>query len=154
MLIAYDELEREMNDLKNNIGRRINPNDTEAMRAWRERMRSTRVKTFEDIEHRASQLAEVAQRIRNRTYAGAHVTEIAPIAEASANNYDARPGHVVTDVQVGSTGRRVSNEASKAEPENKRKEELKTKNTVKGKKEKKEADEEKPKRKKVRVRVE
>jgi len=37
MLMAYDELEREMNDLKYNIGRRINPNDTEAMRAWREK---------------------------------------------------------------------------------------------------------------------
>jgi len=67
MLLAYDELEMKMNDLKNKIGRRINPNDTEAMRAWRERMRSTRERTFEDIEPRASQLAEVAQRIRDRT---------------------------------------------------------------------------------------
>jgi len=30
MIMAYEELEREMNDLKNNIGRRINPNDTAA----------------------------------------------------------------------------------------------------------------------------
>jgi len=32
MLLTYDELEREMNELKDNIGRRINPNDSEAMR--------------------------------------------------------------------------------------------------------------------------
>jgi len=70
MLMAYDELERDMNEIKNNIGRRINPNDTEAMRAWRERMRSTKERTLEDIEERASQLAEAAQRISDRTYAG------------------------------------------------------------------------------------
>jgi len=52
--MAYDELEREMNDLKNNIRRRINPNDTDATRAWRERMRSTKKKTLDDIEERAS----------------------------------------------------------------------------------------------------
>jgi len=55
MLNAYDELEREMNELKNNIGRRINPNDVDAMRAWRERIRSTKKKTLEAIEERASQ---------------------------------------------------------------------------------------------------
>jgi len=140
MLLAYDALEREMNDLKNNIGRRINPNDTEAMLAWREFMRSTRERIFEDIEQRASQLAEAAQRIRDKTYAGARVIEIAPIAEVSANNYDARPSRVETDVQVRSTGRRLSNQTSKAEPENERKEELKTEKTVKVEKVKKKAD--------------
>jgi len=147
MLMAYDDLEREMNDLKNNIRRRINPNDTEAMRAWRERMRSTRERTFEDIERRASQLAEAAQQGRDRTYAGARVIEIAPIAGASADNYDARLSRVETEAQVGSTGRRLSNETSKAEPQNEIKEEVKTEKTVKVKKEKKAADEEKPKRK-------
>jgi len=146
--MAYDELKREMNDLKNNIGRRINPHDTEAMRAWRERMRSTKERTFEDLEQRASQLAEVKQIIRDRTYAGARVIEIAPIAEASANNYDERPSRIETDVQVGCTGGRLSNETSKAKPENERKEELKIEKTVEVKKEKKEANEEKPKRKK------
>jgi len=81
MLNAYDELEKEMNELKNNTGRKINPNDTDAMRAWRERMRSTRERTLEDMEERASKLAEAAQRIRDRTYAVARVIEIAPIAE-------------------------------------------------------------------------
>jgi len=72
--MAYDELERKMNKLKNNIGRRINPNDSEAMRVWRERTRSTKERTLEDIEERPSQLAVEAQRIKDRTYAGAQVT--------------------------------------------------------------------------------
>jgi len=78
-----------MNELKNNIGRRINPNDVDAMRAWRERTRNTKERTLEDIEERASQLSEAAIRIRDRTYAGARVIEIAPIAEISTNDYDA-----------------------------------------------------------------
>jgi len=88
MINVYDELERDMNELKNNIGRRINPDDVEAMHAWRKRMRSTKKKIFEDIEEKASQPAEAAQRIRDRTYAGGRVIEIAPIAEVSANNLD------------------------------------------------------------------
>jgi len=86
MFIAYDELEKEMNELKNNIGRRINPNDADAMRAWRERIRSVKKTTLEDIEERASQLAEAALRIRDRTYAGARVIKIAPITEISATD--------------------------------------------------------------------
>jgi len=58
------------------------------MRAWRERMRSTKEKTLEDLEERASQFAEAAQRIRDRAYAGARVIEITPIAEVSVNNYN------------------------------------------------------------------
>jgi len=52
-------------------------------------MRSTKKGTLGDIEERASQLAEAAQRFRDRTYAGARVLEIAQIAEVSANNLDA-----------------------------------------------------------------
>jgi len=37
--IAYDELEREMNELRNNPGRRVNPSDTEVMNARRERVK-------------------------------------------------------------------------------------------------------------------
>jgi len=66
MINVYDELERDMNELKNNIGRKIYPNDVEAILAWREIMRSTRERTLEDIEERASQLAEAAQKIRDR----------------------------------------------------------------------------------------
>jgi len=79
MLIAFDELEKDMSELKNNIGRKMNPSDSDAMRAWRERMRNTKERTLEDLEEKASQLAEAAQRIRERTYAGARVIEIAPI---------------------------------------------------------------------------
>jgi len=147
MIVAYDKLEREMNDLKHNIGRRVNPSDTEAMRAWRERMRSTKERTLEDIEQRASQLEEVAKRIRDRTYEGARVINIAPIAETSANNYDAGLGRVETEVQADSTDRRISNETRKPEPEKKIKEEVKTKKAVKVKKVKKETAEGKPKRK-------
>jgi len=118
MLTAYDELEREMNKLKNNIGRRINPNDHEAMRAWRERIRSTKERTLEDLEERASQLAESVQRIRNRTYAGARVIEIAPIAKINANNYDAQLKGLETHTQIVSTGKKTNAETSHAEPVN------------------------------------
>jgi len=103
MLMAYDELEREMNEIKNNIGKRIDPNDIDEMRAWRERMRSTKERTSEDTEERASQLAETAQRIRDKTYAGARVIEIAPIAEVSTNNPDALANHADRSARLGTT---------------------------------------------------
>jgi len=121
MLMAYDELERDMNELKNNIGRRINPNDTEAMRAWRECMRSTKERTLEDIEERASQLAEAALIIRDRTYAGTRVIEIVPIAEVSVNNYDARVNRGEGSAQAGSSCKIPSAETRQVEPENERK---------------------------------
>jgi len=109
-------------------------------------MRSTRERTIEDIEQRASLLAEAVQRTRERTYAGARVIEIAPIAEPSANNYDSRPSRVETNILVGSTSKNLSNGTTKAEPDNEKKEELKTEKTVKVKKEKNDADGGKPKR--------
>jgi len=42
MLIAYGELEREMNELRNYLGRKTNPSDTEALSSWRERVEITR----------------------------------------------------------------------------------------------------------------
>jgi len=146
MLNAYDELERDMNELKNNIGRKINPNDTDAMRPWRERMRSTRERTLEDMEERASQLVEAAQRIRDRTYAGARVIEIVPIAEVSATKYNAELKGLSANPQTGSICKRLSAASNQPEPENERKEKIKVEKIVKVKKERKEAedDDEKP----------
>jgi len=36
MLMAYEELEREMSKLRNSIGKRTNPSDLEALSGWRE----------------------------------------------------------------------------------------------------------------------
>jgi len=135
MLVAYDELEREMNELKNNIGKRINPNDTGAMSAWRERIRSTEERTMEDIEKRASQLAEAAPRIRDRTYAGARVIEITPVEEASANNYDARSKRADASARAGSNSKKSSAETSQVKLESERKEKIKPEKIVKIKKE-------------------
>jgi len=90
------------------------------MHAWHERMRSTIEKTLEDIEERASQLAEVAQRLRDRTYAGARVIEIAPIAEVSANNYDAQLRVLEANADTGNACKRAA-ETIPAEPANERK---------------------------------
>jgi len=35
MVMAYDELERNMNELKNNIGTKVNPSDSDARRVTR-----------------------------------------------------------------------------------------------------------------------
>jgi len=64
-------------------------------------MRSTKERTLEGMEKRASQLAEAVQRIRHRTYAGARVIEIAPIAEVNANNYDAKLKGLEANPQQG-----------------------------------------------------
>jgi len=169
MLVAYDELERDMNELKNNIGRRINPNDREAMSVWRERMRTTKERTLEDIELRASQLAEAAQRIRDRAFTGVRVIEIAPIAEGSVNNYDARPMRPEAIAQAGSANnydapplrpeataqagnavKKLSDETTKVEARSEGPEELKTGKIVKVKKENKKADEQKPSRRETK----
>jgi len=71
MIRAYDELEREMRELKNNIGKKVESSNTEAINAWRSRMRDAREKTLGDIEERALQLAMATERIRKRTYADA-----------------------------------------------------------------------------------
>jgi len=52
-----------MHELKNNIGKRIDPSDTDAVNTKRERFRDARERMSKDIEERASQLAEVAEKI-------------------------------------------------------------------------------------------
>jgi len=103
-------------------------------------MKSTNERTLEDIEERASQLAEAAQRIRDRTYAGARVIEIAPIAEVIANNPNAWINPADRSAQTGTTGIKPSAELSQVEPENERKEKMKADKTVKVKKESRGAD--------------
>jgi len=85
MIRAYDELKREMRELKNNIVKRIESGDTETINAWRTRVKDARERTSGDIEGRAVQLAMAAERIRERTYASAHIIEIAPIRNHNAN---------------------------------------------------------------------
>jgi len=101
MRVAYDDLEREINELRNSVVRRANPSDAEVMNAWRERVEiaraeNARAEAFGDLEERAMRLAELAGRVRERRYAGARVIEIAPIRDAAANGS-------ATDVQGGRT---------------------------------------------------
>jgi len=96
MRVAYDKLEREMNELRNIAGRRVNPSDTKVMSAWRERVDIARAEAFGDLEERAMRLAESAGRVQEKRYAGARVIEVAPIREVTANVN-------ATDVQGGST---------------------------------------------------
>jgi len=143
MINVYNEIERDMNELKNNIGRRINPNDVEAMRIWRERMKSTKKKTLEDIEEKASQLAEAAQRIRDKTYAGARVIEIAPIAEVSANSLDMSANRADRSAVLGFTCIKLTAESStQVEPGREGKKKKKANKTVKVKKERRGDDDE------------
>jgi len=85
MRIAYDELEREMNELRNSAGKRVNPSDTEVLNVWKERVDIARAEAFGDLEERAMRLAEAAGRVRERRYAGARLIEVAPIREVTAN---------------------------------------------------------------------
>jgi len=104
------------------------------MRAWRERIRSTKERTLEDIEERASQLAEAAQRIRDRTCAGARVIDIAPIAEVGANNYDTQLRVLEANADTMNACKRAA-ETIPAEPAIERKEKIETEKTVKAKNE-------------------
>jgi len=92
--MAYDELECEINELRNSTGRRVSPSDTEVMNAWRERVEIARAKVIGDLEKRAIKLAKSARRVRERRYAGARVIEVAPIRDVAANLN-------ATDVQGG-----------------------------------------------------
>jgi len=124
MIRAYDELEREMRERKNNIGKRIKSGDTEAINAWRPRVRDVRERTSGDIEERAIQLAMAAERIRERTYASERVIEITPIRDTSADKPSAEGERVEALAQRSSIGnkqegemRRVKIEGVKTEPE-------------------------------------
>jgi len=68
-----------MNELRNNIGRRTNTSDMEALSAWRERVETSRAEAYGDIESRAAILADAAVRVREKQYGGAHVIEVVPI---------------------------------------------------------------------------
>jgi len=96
--MAYDELEREMNELRNNMGRRVNPSDTEVMNAWKERVEVARAEAFGDLEEKAIKLAESAGRGRERRDAGARLIEVAPSREvaANANANDVQGGRTAT----------------------------------------------------------
>jgi len=85
MLIAYGELEREMQELRNNIGRKTNPSESEALSAWREQLESSRAEAYENLESTAAKLTDAADRIRERRYGGARLIEVAPIREPTAN---------------------------------------------------------------------
>jgi len=76
-----------------------------------------------DIEERAVQLAMAAERIRERTYASAHIIEIAPIRNHSANKLSAEGERTETLARKSSFGnnqdgetRRVKIEEIKTEP--------------------------------------
>jgi len=112
MMRAYDELEREMNGLRNNIGRRIEASDTEAINAWRSRERDARERRSEEIEGRATQLAAATERTRERTSAGARVIEIAPIREAEVEDPGAQ-GDYMEPAALSSSIVKKPNKAAK-----------------------------------------
>jgi len=85
MLIAYEELEREMNELRNSIGKKTNPSDSEALSAWKERVEISRTEAYNNLEVRTVKLADVAERAQGRRYGGARIIEVAPIRESTAN---------------------------------------------------------------------
>jgi len=63
MQTAYEELEREMNELQNSIGRKTNPSDAEVLDAWKECVETSRAEAYSDLETRAAKLAESAGRV-------------------------------------------------------------------------------------------
>jgi len=105
MLIAYGELEREMNELRNNIGRKANTSDTGMLNAWRERV-DIRTEAQGDLETRTAMLADATERGRERRYGGARVIEVAPIREnaAHANTTDAPEGRPNTNTTRNTRG--------------------------------------------------
>jgi len=67
MVRAYNDLEREMRELRNNLGKRVESSNTETIRAWRTGTREAKEKKSEDIEEKALLLSVKADRIRKRT---------------------------------------------------------------------------------------
>jgi len=105
--IAYDELEREMIELRNSAGKRVNPSETEVMNAWRECVEIARAEAFGDLKERAIKLVEAAGRVRERRYAGARVIEVAPIRDVAANvsatNVQGERAATVAPTTIGGT---------------------------------------------------
>jgi len=79
MDIEYGELEREMNELRNNIGRKANTGEIELLNAWRELGEISRAEAFGDLEKRGARLADAAEKGRERRYGGVRLIEVAPI---------------------------------------------------------------------------
>jgi len=96
MLMAYGELEREMNELRNNIGRKANTGETGMLKAWRELGEIGRAEALCDLEIRVARLADANDRGHERRYGGVRVIEVAPIRETTLVNAtdapEGRPG--------------------------------------------------------------
>jgi len=113
MIITYDELEREMHEIRNNLGKRGKSSDTEAINAWRSRTKDAKEKRTGDIEKRALQLAMAAERIRERTYAGARVIKIGPIRDKRVDRQSAHVERVEAIAQSSKTSKKLGGEARK-----------------------------------------
>jgi len=112
-----------MRELRNNLGKRVESSNTETIRAWRTRTRDAKERKLGDLEERALQLAVAADRIRERTYAGARVIEIGPIHGAGLDRQGTHPERVEpvahsTNIEKKLSGdtRRVKIKEVKMEP--------------------------------------
>jgi len=84
-MIAYGELEREMNELRNNIARETNPSEKEVLSAWRELVEFSRAEAYGNFEPRTAKLADTAERVGKKRYGSARIIEVAPIRKPTAN---------------------------------------------------------------------
>jgi len=139
MLIAYRELEREMNELRNNIGRKTYSSDTGILSAWREHVETSRAEAYGDLETRAAILADAAERGRERRYDGARVIEVAPIREtpANANATDAPEGRSSTVTHKNTGGETEQAEKSRVRTKSIKKEKVSDNKKIKLEKRKK-----------------
>jgi len=98
MMIAYGELEREMNELRNNIVRKNNPSERKTLCAWRERVEFSRAEAYGNLETRTVKVGETTERVRERRYGGACLIEVVlirdPTANATVNAIDAPEGRL------------------------------------------------------------
>jgi len=110
MIRTYDELECEMHEIRNTFAKRGESSDTDAINAWRTRTRDAKEKRTGDIEERALQLAVAAEQIRERTYAGARVIEIAPIRDIEADRQNAHTERVESNERSSNISKKPSSE--------------------------------------------
>jgi len=78
------------------------------MPAWRTRTRDAKERKLGDLKKRALLLAVAADRIRERTYAGARVIEIAPIHGAGLDRQGAQPERVEPVAHSSSIDKKLS----------------------------------------------
>jgi len=131
MIRTYDELEREMHEIRCNLGKRRESNNTEAMNAWRSRTKNAKKKRTGNIKERALQLAIAAERIRERTYAGARVIEIAPIRNTGADRQGTNTERVEATERSSSINKKSSSEKKKVKIEDSKPEQEHEERTVK-----------------------